>query len=158
MKAIHRAIFALLGELPPRYVHNPRIVALFGAKVTPLRAWACFIAFMVNGHLALARDLPAAGIKTLASFLGYAAGYLFVYLGLIGAGSVVVLSILGWFFSVFVQSALSASSETPFNLREAQQEKLEDWCINLILIGGEAYLILGYFLGFFWSRVPVSLW
>jgi len=157
MKAIQQAIFALLGHLPPTYVQNPRVVALFGAKVTPLRAWACFIAFMANSHLALARDLPAAAIKTLASFLGHVAGYLFIYLGLIGAGSVVVLSILGWFFSVFVQSALSASPETPFNLTEAQQEKLEDWCINLVLIGGEAYLILGYFLGFFWSRVPVPL-
>src|SRR6185437_8004602 len=80
MKAIQQAIFALLGHLPPTYVQNPRVVALFGAKVTPLRAWACFIAFMANSHLALARDLPAAAIKTLASFLGHVAGYLFIYL------------------------------------------------------------------------------
>lgn len=158
MNVLHRVILALLGTQQPKYVQNPRIVALFGNKVTGLRAWICLISFVANSHLALARDIPAFEIKSLPSFLGHVAGYLFFYLGLIGISSVVTLWLLGWFFSVLVQSMLSASPKTPFNMTEAQQEKFDDWCINLVLIAGESFLILGYFFGFFWSRTPVPLW
>lgn len=158
MNALHRVILALLGTQQPRYVQNPRVVALFGKKVTSLRAWVCFISFIANSHLALARDIPAFEINSLLSFLGYVAGYFFFYLGLIGVGSVVTLWLLGLFSSILVQSILSASPETPFRMTDAQQEKLDDWCINLVLVAGEAYLILGYLFGFFWSRTPVPLW
>ena len=151
MDLLYRLIRRFLGEAPVRFTRNPRIVSLFGERVTPARAWICGVAFLLNSHLLFVRDFPAFEIKTPAQFLAHAAGYFFFYLGFIGFTSVLTLWLAAYFLTIFIEATLNANPDKPLNLSQNQEETFQVWCISALMFFGEAYLVLGYFLGYIWS-------
>jgi len=141
MQTIHRIVFAMLGTRPQTFIRNPRIILLFGEEVSIIRAWVCTLSFLINSHLVFVPDVLHYYNHTLSSLLSYFLGYVFIYLGLIGFGSVFTLWLLANFFAGFVEAALSASPSLPFHPTAGQLAKLDDWSKNLFILCGELYIL-----------------
>ena len=137
----------------PKYITHPTMVRWFGPRVTRSRAVLCLAFSLINAHVPLYQDFPTFVIRDATDFLQHIAGYIFEYLLLLGALSVTVAYLFG-FFVVIITKIVLLKRDPLLTGEQSQirEELFEERAMNLFLITFELLLLYGHSKGIVWPR------